>query len=386
MKPLHSQSILTSSPSLLFLMLFLMILSPRVSNAYPEDVSKSDVLKSDTPKEWAIALHGGAGYVSPDMPEARRVAYEEALQEALAIGSEILEEGGSSLDAVEATVRFLEDHELFNAGKGAVFTAEGRNELDAAIMDGHTMQAGAVTGVTTVKNPVTLARRVMTDSRHVFFSGDGAEAFADGTDVERVDPSYFYTESRFEALRRVQEAERDSSPGDDSDEKGGSGAEVEPGAEPGAEPDANHDSQESSNESLRGWKYGTVGAVAKDREGRLASATSTGGMTNKRYGRVGDVPIIGSGTYANKDVAVSATGWGEKIMLHVSAHTLASHYRFTGASLQESMDYLVDEVLEPGDAGFIAVDRTGAVSMKTNTGSMFRAAADSEGLREVAIW
>ena len=386
MKPLHSQSILTSSPSLLFLMLFLMILSPRVSNAYPEDVSKSDVLKSDTPKEWAIALHGGAGYVSPDMPEARRVAYEEALQEALAIGSEILEEGGSSLDAVEATVRFLEDHELFNAGKGAVFTADGRNELDAAIMDGHTMQAGAVTGVTTVKNPVTLARRVMTDSRHVFFSGDGAEAFADGTDVERVDPSYFYTESRFEALRRVQEAERDSSPGDDSDEKGGSGAEVEPGAEPGAEPDANHDSQESSNESLRGWKYGTVGAVAKDREGRLASATSTGGMTNKRYGRVGDVPIIGSGTYANKDVAVSATGWGEKIMLHVSAHTLASHYRFTGASLQESMDYLVDEVLEPGDAGFIAVDRTGAVSMKTNTGSMFRAAADSEGLREVAIW
>jgi len=386
MKPLHSHSILTSPPTLLFLTLLLMLLSPQVSNADPGDVYSADGTKSDTPKEWAIALHGGAGYVSPDMPEARRVAYEEALQEALAIGSEILEEGGSSLDAVEATVRFLEDHELFNAGKGAVFTAEGRNELDAAIMDGHTMQAGAVTGVTTVKNPVTLARRVMTDSRHVFFSGDGAEAFADGTDVERVDPSYFYTESRFEALRRVQEAERDSSPGDDSDEKGGSGAEVEPGAEPGAEPDASHDSQESSNESIRGWKYGTVGAVAKDREGRLASATSTGGMTNKRFGRVGDVPIIGSGTYANKDVAVSATGWGEKIMLHVSAHTLASHYRFTGASLQESMDYLVDEVLEPGDAGFIAVDRTGAVSMKTNTGSMFRAAADSEGLREVAIW
>lgn len=386
MKPLHSHSILTSPPTLLFLTLLLMLLSPQVSNADPGDVYSADGTKSDTPKEWAIALHGGAGYVSPDMPEARRVAYEEALQEALAIGSEILEEGGSSLDAVEATVRFLEDHELFNAGKGAVFTAEGRNELDAAIMDGHTMQAGAVTGVTTVKNPVTLARRVMTDSRHVFFSGDGAEAFADGTDVERVDPSYFYTESRFEALRRVQEAERDSSPGDDSDEKGGSGAEAESGAEPSAEPDANHDSQESSNESLRGWKYGTVGAVAKDREGRLASATSTGGMTNKRFGRVGDVPIIGSGTYANKDVAVSATGWGEKIMLHVSAHTLASHYRFTGASLQESMDYLVDEVLEPGDAGFIAVDRTGAVSMKTNTGSMFRAAADSDGLQEVAIW
>lgn len=378
MKPLHSHSILTSSPTLLFLTLFLMFLSPRVSNADPGDVYSADGAKSDTPKEWAIALHGGAGYVSPDMPEARRVAYEEALHEALAIGSQILDEGGSSLDAVEATVRFLEDHELFNAGKGAVFTAEGRNELDAAIMDGHMMQAGAVTGVTTVKNPVTLARRVMTDSRHVFFSGDGAEAFADGTDVERVDPSYFYTESRFEALKRVQEAEREAERTQE--------AERETEQMPEIEPDSSHDSQESSDESLRGWKYGTVGAVAKDREGRLASATSTGGMTNKRFGRVGDVPIIGSGTYANSDVAVSATGWGEKIMLHVSAHTLASHYRFTGASLQESMDYLVDEVLEPGDAGFIAVDRTGAVSMKTNTGSMFRAATDSEGLQEVAIW
>lgn len=309
-------------------------------------------------KEWAIALHGGAGYVSPDMPEERRKAYESALEAALEVGSEVLRGGGSALDAVETTVRYLENHELFNAGKGAVFTAEGRNELDAAIMDGHTMNAGAVTGVTTVKNPVSLARKVMTDSRHVFFSGDGAEAFADQVGVERVDPSYFYTERRFESLKRAQEAEKEGS----------------------------FWMPEAGAEGFRSWRYGTVGAVAKDKEGRLAAATSTGGMTNKRFGRVGDVPIIGSGTYANKDVAVSATGWGEKIMLHVSAHTLAAYYALKGASLQESMDYLVDEVLQPGDAGFVAVDRRGDVSMKTNTGSMFRAAADSEGLMEIAIW
>lgn len=308
-------------------------------------------------KEWSIALHGGAGYVSKDMPEDRKQAYMESLEEALAIGSEILANGGSALDAIEKTVNYLEDNELYNAGKGAVFTSEGRNELDAAIMDGSTLNAGAITGVTTVKNPISLARKVMTDSKHVFFSADGAETFADQTDVERVDPSYFYTESRYQSLQRAleEEAEGQSSLMPLTDEQ-------------------------------KAWKYGTVGAVAKDMNGNLAAATSTGGMTNKKYGRVGDVPIIGSGTYANDEVAVSATGWGEKIMLNVSAHTLAMFYKLKGATLQESMDYLVDEVLEPGDAGFIAVDKYGNYSMKTNTGSMFRAATDSEGNKEVGIW
>jgi len=305
-------------------------------------------------KEWSIALHGGAGYVSKDMPEDRKQAYMDALNEALSIGSEILENGGSSLDAIEKTINYLEDNELFNAGKGAVFTAEGRNELDAAIMDGSTLNAGAVTGVTTVKNPVSLARKVMTDSKHVFFSADGAETFADQTDVTRVDPEYFYTESRYQSLKRAQAAEQESSLIETNEQKA--------------------------------WKYGTVGAVALDQNGNLAAGTSTGGMTNKKFGRVGDVPIIGSGTYANGNVAVSATGWGEKIMLNVSAHTLASYYEFKNASLQESMNYLVDEVLEPGDAGFIAVDKYGNFSMKTNTGSMFRAATDSDGNKEVGIW
>ncbi|MEX0723151.1 MAG: isoaspartyl peptidase/L-asparaginase [Gracilimonas sp.] len=307
-------------------------------------------------KEWSIALHGGAGYVSEDMPEDRKQAYMESLEEALTIGAEILENGGTALDAIEKTVNYLEDNELYNAGKGAVFTAEGKNELDAAIMDGSTLNAGAITGVTTVKNPISLARIVMTDSKHVFFSADGAETFADQTDVERVDPEYFYTESRYESLQRALEQEE----------------------------------SESSNmlmtDSEKEWRYGTVGAVAKDKDGNLAAATSTGGMTNKKYGRVGDVPIIGSGTYANDLVAVSATGWGEKIMLNVSAHTLASYMKYKNTSLQQSMDYLVDDLLEPGDAGFIAVDKYGNFSMKTNTGSMFRAATDSEGNREVGIW
>ena len=305
-------------------------------------------------KEWAIALHGGAGYVSKDMPEDRKQAYMESLEEALNIGAEILENGGSALDAIEKTVNYLEDNELYNAGKGAVFTSEGKNELDAAIMDGATLNAGAITGVTTVKNPVSLARKVMTESKHVFFSADGAETFADQTDVERVDPEYFYTERRFQSLKRAQAAEQESNLMETNRQKA--------------------------------WKYGTVGAVALDKNGKLAAATSTGGMTNKKYGRVGDVPIIGSGTYANNLVAVSATGWGEKIMLNVSAHTLASYMQFKNASLQESMDYLVDDVLEPGDAGFIAVDKYGNFSMKTNTGSMFRAATDSDGNKEVGIW
>lgn len=312
--------------------------------------TKEEPSKSEQ-KEWTIALHGGAGFVSKDMPEDRKEAYMKALDEALAIGSDVLENGGSALDAVEQTINYMEDNPLFNAGKGAVFTAEGKNELDAAIMDGSTLNAGAITGVTTVKNPISLARKVMTDSKHVFFAGQGAESFADQTDVERVDPEYFRTERRYESWKRSQEQQGEILTNED-----------------------------------RSWKFGTVGAVALDKEGKLAAGTSTGGMTNKMYGRVGDVPIIGSGTYANDLVAVSATGWGEKIMLNVSAHTLAAYMKFKETTLQEAMNYLVDEVLEPGDAGFIAVDKYGNISMKTNTGSMFRASTDSDGEKEIAIW
>ncbi len=302
--------------------------------------------------EWAIALHGGAGSVSKNMPEERKEAYMNSLEEALAIGEEILKGGGSALDAVEKVINYLENNEMYNAGRGAVFTSEGKNELDAAFMHGNTKSAGAITGVTTVKNPISLARKVMEESVHVFFASDGAEKFADETDVERVDPEYFKVPAKFEAWKRMNK-------------------------------------QTSGNLELlenNSWKMGTVGCVALDKDGNLVAGTSTGGMTNKRYGRVGDVPIIGSGTYANDMVAVSATGWGEKIMLNVSAHTLADYMKFKGAGLQQSMDYLVDDVLEPGDAGFIAVDKNGNISMKTNTGSMFRAANNSIGEKTVAIW
>ena len=315
-------------------------------------VTLTVTISAQEQKEWAIALHGGAGYYPTDAPAEQVAEYMSSLEEALSIGTEILENGGSALDAVEATIMYLEDNELFNAGRGAVFTAEGKNELDAAFMHGNTLNAGAITGVTTVKNPISLARLVMEESRHVFFAGDGAEIFADETEVERVDPLYFRVQEKYDRWQR------------------------------------NNAGQGYNDQSMNdnGWKMGTVGAVALDKDGNIVAGTSTGGMTNKKYGRVGDVPIIGSGTYANDLVAVSATGWGERIMLNVSAHTLASYMMYTESTLQESMDHLVDEVLNPREAGFIAVDKYGNISMKTNTGSMHRAAADSDGFREVKIW
>ena len=311
------------------------------------------VSAQDSNQKWAIALHGGAGYYPKDAPQERTDAYMAALEEALNVGREILENGGSSLDAVEKTINYLEDNELFNAGHGAVFTSEGKNELDAAFMWGNAKNAGALTGVTTVKNPISLARKIMEESNHVFFAGDGAEKFADQTNVERVDPEYFRVESRYEAWKR-----RNAGQG------------------------YNHNAVEDDNS----WKFGTVGCVAVDAEGNIVAGTSTGGMTNKKYGRVGDVPIIGSGTYADDLVAVSATGWGERIMLNVSAHTLASFMRYTHSTLDRSMDHLLNEVLNPREAGFIAVDKYYNISMGTNTGSMFRAAANSEGYEEIGIW
>lgn len=305
-------------------------------------------------KSYAIAIHGGAGVMSTDMPEDRQKAYKEGLTKALATGEEILKNGGSSLDAVEATIRVLENDPQFNAGRGAVFTSEGNNELDAAIMDGNSLNAGAITGVRTVKNPISLARKVMTESKHVFFSWEGAETFADQfPEIERVENEYFHTERRRRALERAQ-------------------------------------SQESSYltdpEFWEDRKFGTVGCVALDTDGRLAAGTSTGGMTNKKYGRVGDVPIIGSGTYADSVVAVSATGWGEKIMLNVTAHTVAAVMRYGDKSLKEATDFVIHNKLEPATAGIITVDRYGNIEMPFNTSGMFRASANSDGDRTVAIF
>lgn len=304
----------------------------------------------DSSIEWAVALHGGAGTISQDLPDSVKQQYYQGLEQAVRTGQIVLREGGSALDAVEKVVRNLENNPLFNAGKGAVFTAEGTHELDAAIMDGSTMEAGAITGVTTVKNPVSLARIVMEESRHIFFSGQGAESYADQTDVERVENEYFFTQNRYDAWQRTQGQSMN-------------------------QPDWGTDS-----------KFGTVGAVALDMDGNLAAATSTGGMTNKQFGRVGDVPIIGSGTFANHIAAVSATGWGEKIMQQVSANTIANLVEFGGYDLEGAVNFLLEERLQPDEAGFIAVDSEGNIVMNMNTPGMFRGSINSLGEKEIKIW
>lgn len=307
--------------------------------------------------EWALALHGGAGTISQDLPDSIKQNYYDGLEEALTIGENILIEGGSALDAIEQVVRALEDNPLFNAGNGSVFTIDGTHELDAAIMDGSTMQAGALTGLTTVKNPVTLARIVMEESRHIFFSGNGAEQYADQTDVERVPNDHFHTERRYRQWQQAQEQSDLYNP-----------VETDPYS------------------YITDNKFGTVGAVAIDKDGNLAAATSTGGMTNKQFGRVGDVPIIGSGTFANHVAAISATGWGERIMEQVSANTIANLMEFGGYSLDDAVDFVLTERLQPGDAGFIAVDSYGNIVMDMNTTGMFRGSINSHGERVVKIW
>lgn len=329
-----------------------------IGSLYFAGCSESAETSDETTIEWALALHGGAGTISKDLPDSIRQQYYDGLEQAVRTGELVLRDGGSALDAVEQVVRNLENNPLFNAGKGAVFTAEGTHELDAAIMDGSTLEAGAITGVTTVKNPVSLARNVMEESRHIFFSGQGAESYADQTDLERVENDYFFTQNRYEAWQRAQ----------------------------GQSVNLPRETSPLGKEWLIDKKFGTVGAVALDADGNLAAATSTGGMTNKQFGRVGDVPIIGSGTYANHVAAVSATGYGEKIMQQVSANTIANLVEFGGYTLEGAVDYLLEERLQPDEAGFIAVDSDGNIAMKMNTPGMFRGSVNSNGEQSVMIW
>ena len=315
-----------------------------------------DPSSDTTKKEWALVIHGGAGAISQDKPDSVKMAYKQALDEALSVGEKILKEGGSSLDAVESVINYLEDNPKFNAGKGAVYTHEGGHELDAAIMVGNSRKAGTITGVKTVKNPISLARLVMENSKHIMFAGDGAETYADKMGVERVKQEYFDTESRYKAWQRAV--------GDTTAQS----------------------SLPVYYDRYDNDKYGTVGCVALDKNGQLVAGTSTGGMTNKMYGRVGDVPIIGSGTYASDVVAVSMTGWGERIMEAVSGHTVSSYMKHKPATLDEAGNYLLRKVLNPGDAGMIAVDKYGNMLMDMNTKGMYRGMSDSEGTREVAIW
>ncbi len=302
----------------------------------------------------AIAVHGGAGTIERGLlSEERELAIREALEKAVRAGHEILANGGSSLDAVTAAVEILEDAPEFNAGRGAVLTSEGTVELDASIMVGGSLDAGAVASVKGVRNPIQAARLVMTDSPHVMLVGEGAETFARNRELDFADDDWFITDFRREQLEAIR-ARRDT----------------------------------QMTELSEDW-YSTVGAVALDREGNLAAATSTGGMSNKRWGRVGDSPIIGAGTYAdNRSCAVSATGHGEYFIRHVVAYDICARVAYTGQTLAEASDTVVNKVLRQvgGDGGVIAVDPRGRISMPFNTAGMYRAAIHADGRLEVGIY
>lgn len=315
-----------------------------------------------SPAPIAIAVHGGAGTINrEEIGEEREAATHEALRLALKTGHAVLKDGGSSLDAVSAAVQILEDSPLFNAGKGAVFNCAGENELDAAIMDGATLNAGAVAGVRRTRNPITLARLVLDRSPHVLLVGEGAEKFGEEHGIELVDPSYFHTNFRKQQLLELQKRENVTGCGDTV------------AALDGFDPAS----------------FGTVGAVALDADGNLAAATSTGGMTNKRYGRVGDVPVIGAGTYAdNATAAISATGHGEYFIRTVAAHRIASRMAFKGESVQEAADAVVMDLLKNmgGGGGVIAVDAKGNIAMPFNTSGMYRGYINVDGEMETAIY
>jgi beta-aspartyl-peptidase (threonine type) len=320
---------------------------------------------------FAIAIHGGAGVIDKHANAEKVAAYEASLRAALTIGRDELARGATALDACEKVVRFLEDDPLFNAGKGAVYTEDATHELDASIMDGATLGCGAVAAVRTVKNPVSLARLVMTKTRHVMLIGDGAEKFADEAGVERVPNSSFDTPHRYETLQRVLE-ERRRQPRKISDAAAGGQA---------------HSWHASRALHAPDEYRGTVGCVALDVHGNLAAATSTGGLTAKRWGRVGDSPIIGAGTYANNATcAVSSTGTGEEFIRHGAARCVSDLMEFKGWTLARAADEVIHTRMTRDDGGLIAVSRTGEIAMPFSTDGMFRGAADGAGRFEVGIW
>lgn len=327
------------------------------------ETSNSKDVKCKKTNEFAIVIHGGAGTIlRENMSAEDEAAYNAKLEEAIRVGYDILKSGGSSLDAVEKTINVLENSPLFNAGKGAVFTNAGINELDASIMDGRNLDAGASAGTKTVKNPINLARAVMEKSPHVMLSGEGAEQFAKEQGLEIVDPSYFYTEARFKALERVKTSEENKTARDKS-------AFYDP--------------------TIKDSKFGTVGCVALDKNGNLAAGTSTGGMTNKRWGRIGDAPIIGAGTYANNATcAVSSTGWGEYFIRAMVAHDISALMDYKGLSLQEAAKEVIQKKVPDlgGDGGIVAIDKDGNMVMEFNTEGMYRASMDASGNLSIGIY
>lgn len=315
---------------------------------------------------YVLVVHGGAGTIlRKSMTPEKEAQYRAGLEAALKKGYEVLEAGGSSVDAVESAIRILEDNPLFNAGKGAVFTHDGRNELDASIMNGNGLTAGAVAGVRIIRNPISLARAVMEKSGHVMMAGRGAEQFAAQAGIEIVDTSYFRTDARWQGLQKALE--------EDSIK-----AKLDHSYVPQQDPGIRHNDN----------KFGTVGCVALDKKGNLAAGTSTGGMTNKKFGRIGDSPVIGAGTYANnRTVAVSCTGWGEFYIRNVVAHDLSAMMEYKGLPVEEAGKAVIKKVGDlGGDGGLIALDKDGNMAMPFNTEGMYRGTVTKDGKIEILIY
>lgn len=309
---------------------------------------------------FGIVIHGGAGTIKREnMSDSLELAYKQKLSEAITKGHSVLKEGGTAMEAVTATITIMEDAPLFNAGKGAVFTHEERNELDASVMDGATLNAGAVAGVSRIKNPIDLAVSVMNDSDHVLLAGKGAEEFASLKGYTLVDPSYFYTERRYNSVQRAKAK-----------------AKVELS-------ESNKVSTRYTEDPfINDSKFGTVGCAALDKHGNLAAGTSTGGMTNKRWNRIGDAPIIGAGTYANNATcAVSSTGWGEYFIRGMVAHDISAMMEYKKISLKEATTIVIQKKLTElgGTGGVVSIDKDGNVSMEFNTSGMYRAHMNASG-------
>lgn len=316
--------------------------------------------------KYVMVIHGGAGTIEKaSMTPEKEQAYTEALTAALQAGYDLLQQGKPSLDAVQAAINVMENSPLFNAGKGAVFTHDGRNELDASIMDGSTLKAGAVAGVTNIRNPVNAARAVMEKSEHVMMAGKGAEEFAAANGCDTVPPSYFFTQERWDQLQRALEKEKT-------------------GQNTGFNP---RDSR-ISGVTDADKKFGTVGAVALDKSGNLAAGTSTGGMTNKKYGRIGDSPIIGAGTYCNNATAgISCTGWGEYYIREVAANRMSSLMELKKMSITDAAKQVIAEIGKMGgDGGIIGLDKSGKVAMEFNTSGMYRGTIDENGKISIYIY
>ncbi|WP_334126507.1 isoaspartyl peptidase/L-asparaginase [Empedobacter brevis] len=312
-----------------------------------------------------LVIHGGAGTIlKKNMTSEKEKAYRDALTVSLTKGYEVIQRGGESENAVIEAIKVMEDSPLFNAGKGAVFTHEGKNELDASLMIGHTMQAGAVAGVTTIKNPILAAKAVLQNSAHVMMIGKGAEEFAEKQGLEIVAPSYFKTEERWKSLQKVLEKDKEKM-------------------------ELDHDTKTQAYVPFNfvDEKFGTVGAVALDHQGHISAGTSTGGMTNKRFGRVGDSPIIGAGTYANKEVGVSSTGWGEYFIKAVAAYDVAALMNYKNLSSKQAGEEVIKKIGQlGGDGGMIILDKNGQASFPFNTAGMYRGSITQSGKITIEIY